>query len=65
MTYSEARQLLEKHTRGKKVRAWEVLDASKRVKNYRELVPCPKCRVNKIMRFQAMEGQTCYHCMNR
>lgn len=62
MSYAEARKLLREASRGIKERPWEVLNASLVVTNARERVPCPKCKVNTIMRFQAQEGQTCSQC---
>ena len=62
MSYKQARKILSLQSSGLKQRPWDVLNASITIKEARKLVPCPRCKIHKVMQYQADEGTLCHSC---
>ena len=65
MSYREARKLLQEAVRGIRHTPWDVLNASLTIRESRSTVPCPSCKVNKILKYQADRGYNCLKCMTK
>lgn len=65
MSYREARKLLKEAVRGIRHKPWDVLNASHVVRESRAMVPCPVCKVNKVLSYQAARGYSCLKCMSQ
>jgi ssDNA-binding Zn-finger/Zn-ribbon topoisomerase 1 len=62
MEYRKSRQVLKQVMLGIKVTPYEKKEATFSIRHNRALVPCPRCKVAKILRYQSDRGYCCVRC---